>query len=1170
MSVNNAVSCQRRLTTHVTCFFCQRPSDSSEETEYSEDMKQHLLQTPLHHIDGEIHPDVIEVMVAGAERSGILLQSEPEPWETLSEECICDDHAFQTAVEDDCEGMPSLVPENVESSLPETSLHLCTRFCNRRFRNSEDMKQHLLETPVHHINGKIDPEVIEVMVAGAERSPILLELEKEPWEPFPREECICGMPVEKDVNHGCILLKLSTSDVHEVQCKACLKKFKLPSSAKDHVMWGCPNLEPPRFKCHVCDKYLKTLGSVRTHLGNVHGLEKFIVEAVLKQPRREPPKVIHNPKLFREQKRPSGEMRHGDDGSRTVPKGEGVKGLTLSLQEERDSLKAEVERLSKLLEKTRQETLPLHVSLKEAAEEAARLRAAKQKAELKAEELEKSNANLSAEVDLLQSQITERHQVNESALKNEVKRLETDMMTREAEFERAKVRWEVQLRDALEQKTGEFSQRMEEELGTAREGMQNILEQKDAEVERIIRDKDAEIKRLEEGNSSLRNDLKEMLEAHDSQLKQQQKMFEEKIEAISQQLAAKEEEKRDAVETLKERVSLMAALEAELSSLKDVGREVEALKEESKIRDQKHQSEKEDFSLELQSLKSQLVEAWEEVSRKSSEREEMENCLKSKLHSKEVELRGKVEEVIALHRSVADGERGKAELLTSSEEKDQEIWRLSEELKHRETELSSAEGNVLQLQEAVSHLEKELLVKDTELEEEKESLAALSQTEADLNRCVEDLKYDVSSVKSALKTKEEALHKLEEQLQKNVQQNENLLQKNAELTKSWEEKSRQWSAERDDLESHLRETQESVRILSKEKSDCEKEVVELAQRLQDAEDSLRNAQKEVDAVQLEGTRRLKEVTEKFQKVSLMAALEAELSSLKDVGREVEALKEESKIRDQKHQSEMHSKEVELRGKVEEVIALHKSVADGERGKAELLTSSEEKDQEIRRLSEELKHKETELSSAKLQLQEAVSRLEKELRVKDTELKGKVEEVLALQKSVADGERGKAELLTSSEEKDQEIRRLSEELKHKETELSSAKLQLQEAVSRLEKELLVKDTELKKESRLCKRRRNRSSFASPNLFSAVEDTSSDSDGPATVPAEKESPKKVSRRPTRQMKTARSEEAAIQAYLPLENGDPESEPLSIQEQLELPSTSDSVAQACNATFIYFWQS
>ncbi|CAG0887903.1 unnamed protein product [Cyprideis torosa] len=247
-----------------------------------------------------------------------------------------------------------------------------------------------------------------------------------------------------------------------------------------------------------------------------------------------------------------------------------VKGLTLSLQEERDLLKAEVERLSKqnevlmkqggdflkLQEKTRQETLPLHVSLKEAVEEAALLRAAKQEVELKAVELAKRNADLSAKVDLLESQITERHQVNvgsESELKKEVERLETDMMTREAEFERAKVRWEVQLRDALEQKTEEFSQRREEELGTAREEMQKILEQKDAEVEKIRRDKDAEIKRLEEGNSSRQNDLKELREAHDSNLKQQQKMFEEKIETISKQLAAKEEEKRDAVETLKER-----------------------------------------------------------------------------------------------------------------------------------------------------------------------------------------------------------------------------------------------------------------------------------------------------------------------------------------------------------------------------------------------------------------------------------------------------------------------------------------------------------------------------------------------------------------------------------------------------------------------------------------
>ncbi|CAG0887831.1 unnamed protein product [Cyprideis torosa] len=218
------------------------------------------------------------------------------------------------------------VPENGESSLPDPSLHSCTRckaqfptekgrlthefytcplirgrfpcvVCNRRFRYSEDMKQHLLQTPLHHIDGEIHPDVIEVMVAGAERSGILLQSEPEPWETL-SEECICGMTVEKDESHDCILLKLSTSEVYEVQCKACLKKIKRSSSAKNHVMWCCPNLKP-RFKCHVCDKYLKRLCSVQNHLGpNNHGLAEFIVEAVLKQPKLESPEMIQDPKLF--------------------------------------------------------------------------------------------------------------------------------------------------------------------------------------------------------------------------------------------------------------------------------------------------------------------------------------------------------------------------------------------------------------------------------------------------------------------------------------------------------------------------------------------------------------------------------------------------------------------------------------------------------------------------------------------------------------------------------------------------------------------------------------------------------------------------------------------------------------------------------------------------------
>ncbi|CAG0898156.1 unnamed protein product [Cyprideis torosa] len=75
----------------------------------------------------------------------------------------------------------------------------------------------------------------------------------------------------------------------------------------------------------------------------------------------------------------------------------------------------------------------------------------------------------------------------------------------------------------------------------------------------------------------------------------------------------------------------------------------------------------------------------------------------------------------------------------------------------------------------------------------------------------------------------------------------------------------------------------------------------------------------------------------------------------------------------------------------------------------------------------------------------------------------------------------------------------------------------------------------------------------------EDDDEDDDDHLVVDAERD----VILENARQMKTARSEEAAIQAYLPpLKNGDPESEPLSIQEQLELQSTSDSVAQACNA--------
>ncbi|CAG0906169.1 unnamed protein product, partial [Cyprideis torosa] len=171
----------------------------------------------------------------------------------------------------------------------------------------EDMVQHLLQTPRHHIDyvkyleDEVDTVPIisdseKVMVVGAERwSGILRRSKPEPWDILSKE-CICGMIVEKYQNHACILIQRSTSDVYEVQCKACLKKIKCPSSAKDHVMGGCPNLKP-RFKCHICDKDLKSLWRLKKHLGpDGHGLADFIVEAELRQRKQKPSEISNSAK----------------------------------------------------------------------------------------------------------------------------------------------------------------------------------------------------------------------------------------------------------------------------------------------------------------------------------------------------------------------------------------------------------------------------------------------------------------------------------------------------------------------------------------------------------------------------------------------------------------------------------------------------------------------------------------------------------------------------------------------------------------------------------------------------------------------------------------------------------------------------------------------------------
>ncbi|CAG0887702.1 unnamed protein product [Cyprideis torosa] len=197
-------------------------------------------------------------------------------WEELP-----DPHAFQSVVEDDNLGMthvsddPSLLPtSDVEQN---TSTEVAAFQGHAQVPNEyvKYLKDEVDTVPIISESEMVFEK--PVPENGAERSRILLESEPEPWEPLSKE-CICGMPVEKDESHDCILLKLSTSEVYEVQCKACLKKIKCLSSAKNHVMWCCPNLKP-RFKCHVCDKYLKVKGlcCVQSHLGlNGHGLAEFI------------------------------------------------------------------------------------------------------------------------------------------------------------------------------------------------------------------------------------------------------------------------------------------------------------------------------------------------------------------------------------------------------------------------------------------------------------------------------------------------------------------------------------------------------------------------------------------------------------------------------------------------------------------------------------------------------------------------------------------------------------------------------------------------------------------------------------------------------------------------------------------------------------------------------